>query len=394
MAVPPSILFVGAGLAATRAIEQLRSLGADSRITLVGAEQHLPYDRPPLSKDVLRGEREDSPLRAEWAELDVEVHVGRRAAAVHAGPRTVLLDDGEELGYDALVVATGATPRRLPGISGPGAHVLRTLENARALAEDVRREGRLTIVGGGLIGCEVAASARAMGAEVTLLELLPAPMARVLGPQVAAEVAEMHEREGVTLRCGLSVVEARGEGADRELLVSDGSTVPAPVVLVALGVTPDTGWLDGSGIEVDDGVLCDATGRTSIPGIWAGGDVARWQHPLFGTHVRHEHWTSAADQGVAIARDLAGQPAPLDEVPYFWSDQYRTKFQVLGSPHPDDDVALLRVGPDANRLLAVYGRGGRLTAVLGASAPKWVMRMRTQIRDGVPYDEAVAAAQA
>src|SRR5215204_5117472 len=394
MIPPRSIVVTGGGLAATRTVEALRRLEVDSSITVLCGEDEPPYDRPPLSKEVLRGERDETPLRADWADLQVDLRLGVRAVALHPRDRNVLLDDGSTLTYDALVIATGAQPRRLPGISGPGAHVLRTLDNARALAEDVRREGRLTIVGGGLIGCEVAASARAMGAEVTLLELLPAPMARVLGPQVAAEVAEMHEREGVTLRCGLSVVEARGEGADRELLLSDGSTVPAPVVLVALGVTPDTGWLDGSGIEVDDGVLCDATGRTSIPGIWAGGDVARWQHPLFGTHVRHEHWTSAADQGVAIARDLAGQPAPLDEVPYFWSDQYRTKFQVLGSPHPDDDVALLRVGPDANRLLAVYGRGGRLTAVLGASAPKWVMRMRTQIRDGVPYDEAVAAAQA
>ena len=394
MSVPRSIVVVGGGLAATRTVEELRRLGVGSAVTVVGAEPYLPYDRPPLSKDVLRGERDEPLLRADWSDLDVELRLGTRAVALHAAERTVLLDDGTQLGYDALVVTTGAEPRRLPGVSGPGAHVLRTLDDSRALAADIRRAGRLTVVGGGLIGCEVAASARAMGAEVTLLELLPAPLARVLGTGVAAEVARLHADAGVDLRCGLSVVEARGEGADRELLLSDGSTVPAPVVLVALGVTPDTAWLEGSGVAVDDGVMCDATGRTSVPGVWAAGDVARWERPGAGGHERHEHWTSAADQGAAVARDFAGQGAPLDPVPYFWSDQYRTKFQVLGRPHPDDEVTLLKVGPGADRLLAVYGRDGRVTAVLGASAPRWVMRMRGAIRDGLPFAQAVAAAQA
>jgi 3-phenylpropionate/trans-cinnamate dioxygenase ferredoxin reductase subunit len=394
MSVPRSIVVAGGGLAATRTVEELRRLGVDSAIAVVGAEPHPPYDRPPLSKDVLRGERDEPLLRADWTELDVDLRLGTRAVAVHAGERTVLLDDGTALGFDALVVATGAEPRRLAGVNGPGAHVLRTLEDSRGLAADIGRAGRVTVVGGGLIGCEVAASARALGAEVTLLELLPAPLARVLGTEVGAEVARLHALAGVDLRCGLSVVEARGEGADRELLLSDGSTVPAPVVLVALGVVPDTGWLEGSGVAVDDGVLCDATGRTSVPGIWAAGDVARWERPGTGGRERHEHWTSAADQGAAVARDLAGQGTPLDEVPYFWSDQFRTKFQVLGRPHQDDEVTLLRVGPDADRLLAVYGRDGRVTAVLGASAPRWVMRMRGAIRDGMPYAEAVAAAQA
>jgi len=394
MTPPKSIVVTGGGLAATRTVEELRRLGVDSAITIVCAEDEPPYDRPPLSKEVLRGERDETALRPDWTDLEVDLRLGRRAAALHPGERNVLLDDGSTLTYDALVIATGAQPRRLPGISGPGAHVLRTLDDSRALAADIRRAGRLTVVGGGLIGCEVAASARALGADVTLLELLPAPLARIVGTQVAGEVARMHEEAGVRLRCGLSVVEAREEGPERELLLSDGSTVPAPVVLVGLGVEPDTDWLGHSGVEVDDGVLCDATGRTSVPGVWAAGDVARWEHPLFGRHMRLEHWTSAADQGVAVARDLAGQPAPLDEVPYFWSDQYRTKFQVLGWPHPDDDVTLLRVGPAGDRLLALYGREGRLTAVLGASAPKWVMRMRSMIRDGAPYDDAVAAAQA
>ncbi|TFV88883.1 FAD-dependent oxidoreductase [Blastococcus sp. CT_GayMR16] len=394
MTAPRSIVVTGGGLAATRTVEEARRLGLDSRITVVCAEAHAPYDRPPLSKQVLRGERPDAPLRDDWSDLDVDLRLGSRAVALRPGERTVLLDDGERLDYDALVVATGARPRTLPGISGAGAHVLRTLEDSRSLAEDIRRTGTLTIVGGGLIGCEVAASARALGADVTLLELLPAPLARILGGQVAAEVARMHEDAGVRLLCGRSVVEARGEGPDRELLLSDGSTLSAPVVLVGLGVLPDTEWLDGSGIAVDNGVVCTATGRTSVDGVWAAGDVARWEHPLFGTHLRMEHWTSAADQGTAVARDLAGAPVALAEVPYFWSDQYGSKLQILGMPHPDDQVTLLRVGPDADRLLAVYGRDGVVTAVLGAAAPRWVMRMRPLLRDGAPYEDALAAARA
>jgi 3-phenylpropionate/trans-cinnamate dioxygenase ferredoxin reductase subunit len=388
-----SIVVVGGGLAATRTVEGLRARDVDRPITVVCAERHEPYDRPPLSKEVLRGERERTDLRADWSDLSTELLLGRRAVALHPGARSLLLDDGTELVYGSLVLATGAEPRTLPGIHGAGAHVLRTLDDSRALAADARRTGRLTIVGAGLIGCEVAASARAMGVDVTLVELLPAPLARILGSRLGAEVARMHEDAGVQLLCGVSVVEARGEGADRELLLSDGRTVPAPVVLVSLGVRLDTGWLEGTGVEVDDGVLCDATGRTSAPDVWAAGDVARWEHPLYGERLRMEHWTSAAEQGTAVARDIAGTPAPRTEVPYFWSDQYGLKLQMLGLPHPDDEVTLLRVGP-ADRLLAVYGRNGRFTAVLGFGVPKWVMRMRGLLTEHASHEAALEAARA
>jgi 3-phenylpropionate/trans-cinnamate dioxygenase ferredoxin reductase subunit len=391
---PASVVVVGGGLAATRTVEELRELGAESRITVVAQEAVPPYDRPPLSKEVLRGEREPVPLRSEWESLDVDLRLDSKGVALRPDDHVVLLDDGTELPYDAAVLATGAEPRLLPGVTGQGVHVLRTASDAHSLSEDVRRASRLVVVGGGFIGCEAAASARAMGAEVTLIEVLAAPLSRVLGLQVGAEVARLHEEQGVRVVAGTSVLEARGEGDERELLLSDTTTVGAPVVLVGLGVAPDVDWLEGSGVAVDDGVVCDATGRTSVPGVWAAGDMARWWHPLYGDHVRLEHWTSAADQGATVAKDLAGQPSPLAEVPYFWSDQYRTKFQMLGRPQPDDDVTLLRVGPDGSRLLAVYGRDGRVTAVLGASAPKWVMRMRNLIAQGGPYDEALAAARA
>lgn len=393
-AVPGSVVVVGAGLAGTRVVEGLRSLGARSRITVVGAETLPPYDRPPLSKQVLRGERDLVSLRKDWTDLDVDLRLGRRGAALHPADHVLLVDDGERLEYDALVIATGAEPRHLPGLTGEGAHVLRTLDDARALSADIRRTGALVVVGGGFIGCEAAASARALGAEVTLVEILPAPLARVLGPQVAAEVARLHADAGVRLLCGVSVVDVRGEGADRQLVLSDASVVDAPVVLAGLGVLPDTAWLEGSGVEVDDGVVCDATGRTCAPQVWAAGDVARWWHPLYGAHVRVEHWTSAAEQGAWVARGMVGGVPPLAEVPYVWSDQYRTKFQLLGRPSVDDDVTLLRVGPGADRLLALYGRQGRFTAVLGASAPKWVMRLRGLLADGGSYADALAAARA
>ncbi|MDR7167302.1 NADPH-dependent 2,4-dienoyl-CoA reductase/sulfur reductase-like enzyme [Nocardia kruczakiae] len=388
------LVVVGGGLAATRIVEEYRRLGGDGAISVVAAEQHLPYDRPPLTKAVLRGERDDSPLREEWSSLDVDIKLARRAVALRLGDRSVLLDDGEELGYESLVVANGATARTLPGLTGPRVHVVRSLDDALALRRDIAEHGRLTVVGGGFIGCEAAASARSMGAAVTLVETLPTPLARVLGTRVGAEVAALHERAGVELRCGTAVVEARSSrDGDRELLLSDGSVVDATVVLVGLGVIPDTGWLEGSGIAVDDGVLTDAVGRTSHPGVWSAGDVARWRDPRSGERVRVEHWTSAADQGKTVARDILGQGEPLDEVPYFWSDQYDRKLQMLGRPEPDDDVELMSVGPTGDRLLAVYGREGRFTGVVGASAPRWVMRMRDLLATEGSYDDALALAQ-
>jgi 3-phenylpropionate/trans-cinnamate dioxygenase ferredoxin reductase subunit len=387
------VVVVGAGLAGLRVVERLHELGAGFEVVLVGAEQHRPYDRPPLSKEVLRGERATPYLVDDLAALGVHARLGRRAVALHPDQRTVLLDDGTSLPYDAVVVATGASPRRLPGLHGDGVHVLRTVEDAEALRADVQRSRRVVVVGGGFIGCEVASSARALGAEVTLVELLPAPLARVLGPAVAAEVAALHRDSGVQLRCGVGVVEARGEGADRELVLSDGSAVRAGVVVVGLGVLPEVGWLEGSGLAVDDGVLCDEHGRTSAAGVWAAGDVARWYHPLLGDAVRLEHWTTAGDHGRAVAADIAGHPEPLGDVPYFWSDQHGVKLQVLGVPHADDDVTLLRVGPEPGRLLAVYGRDGRFTAVLGLSAARFVMRMRPLLADGADLQQALAAAR-
>jgi 3-phenylpropionate/trans-cinnamate dioxygenase ferredoxin reductase subunit len=394
MPVVDPVVIVGGGLAATRVVEEFRRFDGDRRLVLVTGESHLPYDRPPLSKQFLLGDRPTPYLRDDWAELGVDVLLATRAVALHADRRILLLDDGRELRYSALVIATGAEPRPLPGLVGPGVHLLRTVEDATALREDLRRHRKLTVVGGGFIGSEVAATACELGIEVTLVEALGAPLARVLGDEVAAELSRLHSDAGVQLRCGVTVVSAQGEGHDRRLVLSDGSTVEAGVVVVGLGVSPATGWLDGSGVKVDDGIVCDERGRTSQPGVWAAGDVARWRYAGTGEHQRLEHWSSAVNQGLAVARDLVGEVPTVDEVPYFWSDQHGVKLQMLGAPRPDDRVEVLRVGAAADRLVAVYGHDGRVSGALGMGAPRWVMRLRPHIASGAPFDDAVAAVRA
>jgi 3-phenylpropionate/trans-cinnamate dioxygenase ferredoxin reductase subunit len=260
-------------------------------------------------------------------------------------------------------------------------HLLRTFDDATRLRDAMRVAGTLVVVGAGFIGCEVAASARAAGIDVMVVDVLPAPLVRVLGDQVAAEVTRMHMEAGVDLRMS-SVLADHADLAD------------APVTLVAVGVTPTTDWLAGSGIEVDDGVRCDASGRTSAPNVWAMGDVAAWHDPLTGRTRRFEHWTSAGDQAVVIARNLTDDdgdaPHTLSQVPYFWSDQYGIKLQSLGTPSPDDDVDVRTVGPH-KRMLALYGRAGTLTGVVGFGVPRYVMRIRGPIASRASFSDAVAS---
>ncbi len=394
------VVVLGAGLAGLRTVEELRRAGYGGEIVLVGAEPEPPYDRPPLSKTVLQGDDDDVPHLRDadgFAALAVDLRLGRRAVALDTAGRTVVLDDGDTLEYDAAVLAPGATPRTVPGLDGDGVHTLRTHADAIGLREALRAHGHLTVIGAGFIGCEVAASARTVGAEVTVLDVLPTPLARVLGERVGKEVADMHRVAGVDLRCGVAATDYRTlSNGRRELVLSDGSSVVTGAVLVAVGVRPDVHWLTGSGVAVGDGVLCDEFGRTSAPGVWAAGDAAAWRHPALGTHRRIEHWTSASEQGAAVARNvLADNEAltALDNVPYFWSDQYDVKLQSLGLPEPDDDVTLLRVGPH-QRLLAMYGRNGQLSGVVGFGVPRHVMRLRPMLAAASSYDDAVAGVAA
>ena len=377
------VVVVGGGIAGLRTIERLRGDSFAGSITMVGAEAHLPYDRPPLTKQVLRGERDLPALRDEYDTLGVETALGRTAAALDIGSKTITLSDGTRLGYTSLVLATGARPRLLPALAPrPGLHVLRTFDDALALREAVRARGAITIVGGGFIGCEVAASARMMGARATIVEALPAPLIRVAGKAASDEIVALHEGHGVEIISGLAVADVLGETRVSGLRLADGREVPAEDVLLALGVVPDLDWLTGSGVQLEDGVVCDAGGRTSAPDVYAVGDVARWWHPLADGHRRVEHWTSAVDQAAVVAANIVSAPgepvSELVEVPYFWSDQYDVKIQALGFIDAEADTDVLHTG---ERTVVVYSRDGLVTGVLGFSAARAVMRTRALIAE-------------
>jgi 3-phenylpropionate/trans-cinnamate dioxygenase ferredoxin reductase subunit len=365
---PPSVTVVGAGLAGLRTVQRLRQRGYSGRIVLLGAEPHLPYDRPPLSKQVLRGQVDQAWLLPEagLVGLDAEIGLGHRVLELDTGRRMIRTDDAW-LPYDVLVIATGASPRRIPGLDG---RVLRTLDEAHDLRAALRPASRLAIVGAGLIGCEVAASARSMDVSVDLIDIAPGPLIRVVGPQVCEIVADLHREHGVRLRMGTAVARA----GDGRLVLADGTELDADVVLEAIGAAPETGWLEGSALTLADGVACDALGRAADD-VYAVGDVARWD----GRRV--EHWTNAGEQADRVAAAILGQdPQPAGPA-YWWSDQYDIKLQGLGSPGPDDEVHLITWGPK-DRTVALYARDGRLTGVVGFSAAGAVMKLRADITAG------------
>ncbi|WP_375504413.1 NAD(P)/FAD-dependent oxidoreductase [uncultured Jatrophihabitans sp.] len=368
MEQPGRVVVIGAGLGGLRTVESLRRRGYSGRIALLGAERHLPYDRPPLSKHVLRGERDVSWLRSadDVTALDVSLHLDTPATGLSVDRRTVNTASGSHA-FDVAVIATGALPRRLVGMD---AQVLRTLDDAYALRAALHAGSRLAVVGAGLIGCEVAASARAMGVEVTLLDVLPAPATRVLGSRVGRILGALHARHGVQLRLGVGLA---GSEPGRVLL-DDGSIVEADAVLQSIGVTPDIAWLRGSELNLNDGVMCDAGGRAA-PGVFAVGDVANW------AGHRHEHWTSVGTQADHVAAQILGQDSAATDVAYWWSDQYDLKLQGLGRPAPDDDVEVRAWGPRA-RTVAVYSRNGRLTGLVGFSASSAIMRLRSDVAAG------------
>ena len=317
------IVVVGASLGGLRCAEALRREGFAGELALVGAEAHLPYDRPPLSKQVLRGQwpAERTRLRAgeDLGALDLQLKLGVRALQLDPTRRCIALDDGSELAYDGLVIATGATPRRLPfGHELAGVHVLRTLDDALALRDALAAKPRVCVIGAGFIGLEVAASCRELGLPVHVIEPLPLPLVTKLGPRLAQLIAGLHVDHGVDLRCGQSV--AALEGADRleRVRLSDGSAIDADVVVVGIGVTPNVEWLGGSGIALGDGVICDATCATSLPDVVAIGDCARWPNPRFGVEMRVEHWSNAVEMSAHAARRLLGGVAfaePFAPVP-------------------------------------------------------------------------------
>lgn len=379
------IVIVGGGLAAARTAEQLRRAEYAGPITIVSDETHVPYDRPPLSKEVLRGEVDDVSLKPEewYTEKGITLRLGSAATAVDTEARILTLADGSDCGYDELVIATGLHPRRLPNLPDlEGIRVLRSFDDGLALRAHAAEISRAVVVGGGFIGCEVAASLRARGVDVVLVEPQATPLAAVLGPEIGELVVRLHRGEGVDVRTGVGLAEVRGAGHVESVVLSDGSEVPADLVVLGIGSTPTTGWLAGSGVECDNGVICDEVGRTSAPHVWAVGDVASWRQPT-GHQKRVEHWSNVADQVRLLVPAILGREAPaVVVVPYFWSDQYDVKIQCLGEPQPGDLVHV--VEDDGRRFLAYYERDGVVVGVVGAGLPAKVMKARGAIAAAAP----------
>jgi 3-phenylpropionate/trans-cinnamate dioxygenase ferredoxin reductase component len=382
------IVIVGGGLAAARTAEQLRRSEFSGRITIVSDEAHLPYDRPPLSKEVLRKEVDDVALKPRefYDENNIILRLGSAATNLDTAAQTVTLADGTNLGYDELVIATGLVPRRIPTFPDiEGIRVLRSFDESLALRRHATEAQRAVVIGAGFIGCEVAASLRSLGVDVVLVEPLPTPLAAVLGEQIGGLVARLHRDEGVDVRTGVSVAEVRGQGHVDSVVLSDGTELTADLVVVGIGSRPATEWLEGSGVAVDNGVLCDEAGRTSVPNVWALGDVASWRDPT-GHQARVEHWSNVADQARVVVPSMLGQDVPSAAVvPYFWSDQYDVKIQCLGEPEATDIVHL--VEDDGRKFLAYYERDGVVVGVVGGGMAGKVMKVRGKIAAAAPIAE-------
>lgn len=377
------VVVVGGSVAGVTAVETLRRLGFNGSVSLVGDELQLPYDRPPLSKQILTGVwgvdritfRDDAALER----LRVDLHLGTRAVALDMNSRIVELDNGQHLPFDGLIIATGIVPRRLPaGHDLAGVHVLRTVDDALAVRTHLRQGQRLVVVGAGFLGCEVAAGARKMGVKVSLVDPLSVPMRRQVGEQVGRQVAIMHREHGVDVRCRSAVRRLLGDGAVTGVELESDAVLPADAVLVAIGSVPATEWLVGSGLTLGDGVVCDSTCQAA-PGVYAAGDVARWWHDTLGTHVRVEHRLNATEQAIAAATNLLGGNTPFAPVPYFWSDQYDARIQGYGTFPSECSVEIVSGDLQDRRFLAHYTHDGRITGVLAWNMPKELRAERSQI---------------
>ena len=396
-----SVSIVGASLAGYWAAETLRRDGFEGRISLIGDEPHAPYDRPPLSKKFLAGDLDDDRLPLTTAEkladLGLEIRLGCRATGLDVATRTLEVDGVAEP-YDGLLIATGARCRNLPGTAGlAGVHTLRTRDDAEAIRDALANGARrVVVVGAGFIGAEVASTAIGRGAEVTMVEALEAPFGRVLGVEMGAVMADVHRRHGVDLRTGVGVDEVLGDDRLAGVRLADGATLEADLLVVGIGVVPNTDWLEGSGLTLDDGVVCDET-CLAAPDVAAAGDVARWPNPRYGEVMRVEHWDNAVQQGVHAARRLLQsdeEATPYAPVPWFWTDQYDRKVQLAGRPHTDDEVRVVAGSTAEHRFAAFYGRDGRFTAALGMNRPRQVMQSKGLLDAGASWDEALAFASA
>jgi 3-phenylpropionate/trans-cinnamate dioxygenase ferredoxin reductase subunit len=369
-----SMVIVGFSAAGITAAETLRSEGYDGELTVIGAEQSLPYDRPPLSKKLLSGQWDAQRIMLRTAEqyegLGLNLMLGRKAVKLDSQNRVLTLDNGQAIRYDGLIIATGVTPRLVPGATAEsGVHVLRTLDDAQRLRGALERGSRAVILGGGLIGTEVAATARALGLEVTLVEARTTPLAQ-LGQPIGDRIADLHRRNGVDLRTGVKVNAFHASGGRTCAVdLSDGTRCEGDVFLLALGSNPATDWLAGSGLSLTNGIDCDAFCRAG-PGIYAAGDVASWPHPRYGVRMRLEHRTNATEQAMTAARNLLGANEAYAPLPYFWSDQYDVKIQGYGTFPGDAQISIKPDEAGADRFIALYHTNDRLVGALAWNHPR------------------------
>jgi 3-phenylpropionate/trans-cinnamate dioxygenase ferredoxin reductase component len=381
------IVVVGAAAAGLTAAETLRREGFDQQITLVGDELHLPYDRPPLSKQILSGvwETDRIALRKDsvYVESDIGVRLGVRATGLDTDARTVHLASGDSLSYDGLIIATGVQPRTLPfGHSLAGVHVMRTLDDAVALKKSFASCSRLVVIGAGFLGCEAAASAARLGLSVTLVDPLPQPMVRQFGPTIGALVASLHSSQGVSVRTGVGVSSIEGSSHVTGVVLSDGTVLDADVVLVAIGATPTTDWLASSGLTLDNGIVCDAY-CAAAPGVYAAGDVASWYHSGYSMQMRVEHRMNATEQGMAAARNLLGASVPFSPIPYFWTDQYDAKISAFGLLSEDASVEIADGSVESDKFMAHYKRDGKLVGVLSWNMSRELRKARALLMESL-----------
>lgn len=382
------VVIVGASVAGLTAAETLREEGFAGELVLVDGERHPGYDRPPLSKHVLSGRVPPSEILLRPPEFHllhrVDHRVGTQAAALNLDRRFVTLDTGEQIGFDALLIATGLRARPVPGQPAwRGVHTLRTLDDALQLRADLLAASRVVVVGAGFLGSEVAATARELGLHVTMIDALERPMLRQFGREVAAAVMSTHAGRGVEIRAGRTVrAFHERDGRVTGVTLDDGEALAADVVVIAIGALPNTEWLAGSGLVVDDGVVCDEYCRAT-EGVYAAGDVARWFHPGLGASLRIEHRMHATEQGIAAARNMLGARVPFAPLPYFWTDFYDVKVQVFGRIDANDSMSIVSGQIGARSFTAAYHSADVITAVLGWNAPREMRRLAALVGKGV-----------
>ncbi len=394
------VAIVGASLAGLSAAATFRDAGWDGHLVVVDGSEQLPTDRPPLSKGVLSGDRgvDDigQPLASRLDDLDVDLRLGQWVDGFAADDLRLKLTNDDEIVADGVVIATGGSPRRLADTDGvEGIHVLRDVADSLALRRDLERidGGRVAVVGAGFIGSEVAATCRGLGIDVTLIEAAEAPLDRAFPSEIGHRLADLHRDNGVDVRLGVGVEGVTGNGRVGGVRLTDGTTVDAEVVVVGIGVVPDTGWLDGSGVPCDNGVTCDST-LLAAPGVVAAGDVADFHNVLFGERMRVEHWDTAIAAGAAAAdRLLAGargtDGVPFAPVPWFWSDQYDVKIQMAGRPAATDEVVLIDGSYEDGRFAVAFRRGGDCRGVLAFGRPRAVVMAQMKMAESLAWDHVI-----